>query len=121
MITLCLFGVAQNSVRYDVEPAIETIQNDFTRTWNKLGEVDGYRIQIVAVTGANSKSTAENERAAFLNHFPEIPAYLSYMEPYFRIRVGNFYTRLDAYRTLQDILYIYPNAYIVPDKIKYLD
>lgn len=121
MITLCLFAVAQNSVRYDVEPAIETIQNDFIRTWNKLGEVDGYRIQIMAVTGANSKNQAESERSAFQNQFPEIPAYLSYMEPYFRIRVGNFYSRLDAYRTLQEILSVYPNAYIVPDKINYLD
>lgn len=117
IITFWLCGMAQNTVQYDIEPAIENIQNDYIRTWNKVEEMNGYRIQIAAVTGTNSKSTAENEKATFQMHFPEMEAYISYMEPYFRIRIGNFLTRLDAYRFLQEIIPIYPNAYIVPDKI----
>lgn len=111
--------MAQNSVQYDVEPAIITIQNDYVKVWNKLGETDGYRIQIAAVTGTNSRSTAENERFAFQSRYPEIPAYISYMEPYFRIRVGNFSTRLEAYYIIKEIQGDYPNAYIVPEKITY--
>lgn len=117
IITFWLWGMAQNTVQYDIEPAIENIQNDYIRTWDKVGEMNGYRIQIAAVTGTNSKSTAENEKTAFQLRFPEMEAYISYTEPYFRIRIGNFLTRLDAYRFLQEIVSIYPNAYIVPDKI----
>ncbi len=121
LLICCIIGVGQNSVQYNVEPAIETIQNDYIKIWNKLGEINGYRIQIGALTGANSKNTAENERLKFQNLFPEIPAYITYMEPYFRIRVGNFYSRIDAYRVLLEIQATYPNAYIVPDKITYLE
>lgn len=119
LVIVCVIGMAQNSVQYDVEPAIITIQNDYVKVWNKLGETNGYRIQIAAVTGTNSRSTAENERFAFQSRYPEIPAYISYMEPYFRIRVGNFSTRLEAYYIIKEIQGDYPNAYIVPEKITY--
>ncbi|MBO7647395.1 MAG: SPOR domain-containing protein [Bacteroidales bacterium] len=119
LIISCVHCMAQNSVRYSVEPAIANIQDDYVRTWRRLGEMNGYRIQIAAVTGTNSKSTAESERYLFLSRYPDIPAYISYMEPYFRIRVGNFASRLDAYFALQEIISLYPNAYIIPDKITY--
>jgi len=106
-------------VRYNIEPAIETIQEDFIRTWQRVGEIDGYRIQIGAVTGTNSRSKAESERYLFTSRFPYIPAYITYNEPYFRIRVGNYNTRLEAFFALQEIRSTYPNAYIIPDKIKY--
>lgn len=119
LVVVCVIGMAQNSVKYDVEPAIMTIQNDYIKVWNRLGETDGFRIQIAAITGTNSRTTAENERFAFQSRFPEIPAYISYMEPYFRIRVGNFNTRLEAYYIIKEIESEYPNAYIVPEKITY--
>lgn len=121
LIFLGLAAYAQQNVRYDVEPAVQTIQEDYIKTWNKIGEVDGYRIQILAVTGANSRTTAENERSVFAARYPETPSFLSYAEPYFRVRVGNFATRLEAYKTLLDIQENYPNAYIVPDKITYIE
>lgn len=121
LIVCCVAGFSQNSVQYNIESAIVTIQDDYVKTWRRLGEVDGYRIQIAAVTGTNSRSTAENERFLFRGRFPETPAYISYMEPYFRIRVGNYKTRLEAYFALVEIRTAYPNAYIIPDKITYTE
>lgn len=118
---VCTTLWAQSSVTIVQDPIIEQIQNSYIKAWNKVGETNGYKIQIVAVSGTNSKNTAESERTAFLNTFPEIPAYLSYAEPYFRIRIGDFKTRLEAYKALLDIQTFYPNAYIVPDKIQYLE
>ena len=119
LIICCVLGSSQNSVRYNIETPIESIQEDYIRTWQQLGEIDGYRIQIAAVTGTNSKSTAESERYLFSSRYPSIPAYITYNEPYFRIRVGNYATRLEAYFVLQEIRTSYPNAYIIPDKINY--
>ncbi|MCQ2283705.1 MAG: SPOR domain-containing protein [Bacteroidales bacterium] len=118
---LCIFVSAQSSVHYDVEPAITKIQNDYVAKWGQIGKIDGYRIQILAVTGTNSKGQAESAKAIFEGQFPEIPAYITYVEPYFRIRIGNFYSRLEAYKTLLEIQWQYPNAYIIPDKIDYSD
>ena len=126
ILTILILGVlcsislsAQNSVRYDVEPAITKIQDDYISNWKKVGEINGYRIQIAAYSGVNSKSQAESVRNSFNNQFPYTKSYLIYTEPYFKVRVGNYYSRLQAYKDLLDIQLTYPSAYIVPDKISY--
>jgi hypothetical protein len=110
---------AQGNVRYDIEPGIVKIQEDYIYNWRKVGEINGYRIQIAAYSGVNSKSQAESARNSFNNLFPYTRAYLIYSEPYFKVRVGNYYTRLQAYKDLETIRETYPSAYIVPDKISY--
>lgn len=117
---LCSISLsAQNSVHYDVEPAITQIQDDYISNWKKVGEINGYRIQIAAFSGVNSKSQAEYARNSFNGQFPYIRSYLIYTEPYFKVRVGNYYSRLQAYKDLITIQLTYPSAYIVPDKISY--
>lgn len=118
-IVSCATVLAQGSVRYDIEPGIVRIQEDYINNWRKVGEINGYRIQIAAYSGVNSKSQAEYAKNSFSSLFPYTKAYLVYTEPYFKVRVGNYYTRLQAYKDLEDIKLTYPSAYIVPDKINY--
>lgn len=115
----CMSLSAQNSVRYDVEPVITQIQEDYINNWRKVGEINGFRIQIAAYSGVNSKSQAEYARNSFNNLFPYTRSYLIYNEPYFKVRVGNYYSRLQAYKDLITIQQTYPSAYIVQDKITY--
>jgi hypothetical protein len=121
----CLFILlsltAFTQVRYSIDPKIEQIQSDYIKAWEKVDKIDGYRIQITAFSGNNSRNRAEGERAAFKSNFPGISVYLSYSEPYFKLRVGNYLTRLEAYKDLKRIQLTYPNAYIVPDKINFND
>jgi hypothetical protein len=118
-IVSCATVLAQGSVRYDIEPGIVRIQEDYINNWRKVGEINGYRIQIAAYSGVNSKSQAEYAKNSFSSLFPYTKAYLVYTEPYFKVRVGNYYTRLQAYKDLENIKLTYPSAYIVPDKINY--
>ena len=115
----CSVVVAQNRVHYDMEPGIVRIQEDYVNNWRKVGNTNGYRIQIAAYSGVNSKSQAESARNSFNNLFPYTKSYLIYAEPYFKVRVGNYYSRLQAYKDLLDIQLSYPSAYIVPDKVSY--
>lgn len=115
------YAFAQNTVLYDIEPAIDKIQGDYISKWGQIQKISGYRIQILAITGTNSKAQADGAKATFEVQFPEIPAYLTYVEPYFRIRVGNFSSRIEAYKVLQSIQWQYPSAYIIPDKIEYFN
>ena len=118
-MSVCLAAAAQGNVRYDIEPAISRIQEDYISNWKKVGEISGYRIQIAAYSGVNSRSQAEAARISFGNLFPYTRSYLIYNEPYFKVRVGDYYTRLQAYKDLETIRLTYPSAYIVPDKINY--
>ena len=86
---------------------------------NTEKQFNGYRIRIYF----NSVQTAREESRAALNRFqysfPEIPAYLSYSSPNFRVTVGNFRTRVDAEKALVLIKEEFPSATIIRDKFKY--
>ena len=115
----CSIVEAQRYVHYDVEPGVERIQEDYVNNWRKISTVDGYRIQIAAYSGVNSRSQAEAAKNSFNGMFPYIKANIIYTEPYFKVRVGNYRTRLQAYKDLESIKLSYPGAYIVPDKITF--
>ena len=56
-------------------------------------------------------------RAEFASRYPSVNSYLNYDEPYYKVRVGDFRTRLDATRFLKTIQNEYPSAFIVIDRI----
>lgn len=74
----------------------------------RVKTVPGYRIQIGSFSGANSKNTAFALKEKFLATYPEITAYLVFDEPNFRVKVGDFTTRLEAFVFLQRIKNVYP-------------
>lgn len=82
---------------------------------NKNG-IKGYRIQIFFDSGNNSKSNAMASMKEFTDKYPEIGAYLTFQEPNFKVRVGDFRTRLDAKRLLHKITDEFPNSFIVKEE-----
>jgi len=101
------------------EPAINDIVQMHVAHNRSVGTIDGFRIQIFYDSGNNSKSNAYSALSNFRSKFPDIPAYLSYNEPNYKVRVGNFRTRLDAQRFFQFIVTDFSMSYIVKDDIKY--
>ncbi len=111
---------AQNSVHYDLEPGLEQIEVIHRDAWSKVKKVEGYRIQLMALSGSNSKSAVEKMQSDFLASFPDVPAYITYFEPNFRLRIGDFRYKLDAYKVHNKISTQFPGAFIIKDKIEYL-
>ena len=83
---------------------------------NRKG-IDGFRIQIFFDSGNNSKTRAQTVYETFLSKYPNIGAYLTFKTPNYKVRVGDFRTKLDAQRFLNEILPDYPNAWIIDDQI----
>jgi len=81
--------------------------------------IDGYRVQIFFDAGNNSQSNANNARNEFLRKYPDYEAYIKFDSPYYKVRVGDFRTRLEAQHFLNAIFEVYPNSFIVLDQIKY--
>jgi len=107
----------QNSVRYDIEPAVQIVTRKHTEAWQKVKTISGYRIQIGALSGSQSRVKAQDMKNSFDKMFPDIACYLSYAEPNFRIRVGDFRSRLDALRYLGKIQQSFSGAFIVKENI----
>jgi hypothetical protein len=81
--------------------------------------IPGYRIQIFFDSGINSSDRARQARDEFLFLFPDIQAYVSWKAPNYRVRVGDFRSRLEAEKVLQSILIGYPNAWVIKDEINF--
>jgi hypothetical protein len=77
--------------------------------------IDGFRIQLMAST---DRQKAEGMQASFASRNMGVHAGISQQPPYYRVRVGGFTTRTDASNYLQKIKKDYPDAYIVPDRVK---
>ena len=87
----------------------------------RQSDVDGYRLQIFFDAGNNSKKKASDVMERFMERYPDTKAYMSFKEPYFRVRVGNFRTLIQSKGFLLKIQPEYPNAFPVKEKIFFQD
>ncbi len=86
------------------------------KTWcDNRGSIKGFRIQIFFDSGNNSKSKAVSAMSEFRSKHSKVEAYLMFQEPNYKVRVGDFRTRMDAQRFLHKIADAYSNAFIVKD------
>jgi len=84
--------------------------------------INGYRIQIYRGSGRNAREDANETKAEFISEFPGIPSYLRFDPPnYFKVRVGDYRTKHNAYPDFKMVKQKFPNAYIVTDIITYPD
>jgi hypothetical protein len=81
--------------------------------------IEGYRIHIFFDAGNQSLSRATQAARQFQTLYPGDTAYISFSEPYYRVRVGDFRKRMDAEGYLQKIISDYPNAFVIRDRINF--
>jgi len=88
----------------------------------KVDGINGYRIQIYRGSGRNAREDANKTKAEFISEFPGMDSYLKFDPPnYFKVRIGDYRTRHDAYPDFKRVKAKFPNAYIVNDIISYPD
>lgn len=81
--------------------------------------INGYRIQIFEESGNKSSTHAREVMAEFTEKYPDIPVYLTWQAPNFKVRVGDYATKMQAEGYLQKIKKDYPIAWVIKDKIKF--
>jgi len=99
------------------DPAIDALVMKHIRINDHFQTIDGFRVQLFSDSGNNSKNKAHAVYNAFVLKYPETGAYLSFISPNYKVRVGDFRTRLDAQRFLLELAVDYPNAFIVEEPI----
>lgn len=76
--------------------------------------IDGYTIQIYS---GQNREEAMNTKKKMSTDVPELNSELEYNQPKFRVRVGNYFSRLEAQKDLLRLKRAFPNAILVPEKI----
>lgn len=115
---LVTFVSAQNE-RAEIikDPKVDLLVDKHTFLNRHQYTLTGWRIQIFFDSGANSKRKASDVLKSFTIIYPDTQAYLSFKEPYYRVRVGDFRSRLEAEGFLKKVQMEYPNAFATSDYI----
>lgn len=74
----------------------------------------GFRVQIYS---GNDRVKAMQIKTDFMRRFPGVRTYLSYVQPQFRVKVGDYQTRTDAEVMFLQTSQLYYPCMIVPDII----
>ena len=82
---------------------------------NSKAPIKGYRVKIHF---GSDKNKAREIKGNFIAKFPDVPAYEKYDQPNFNIRVGDFRTKLEAYKFLKEVQVEFPSAFLVQDEIE---
>lgn len=118
-ILICFNSYAQNveeygSVNIIADYNIDALVRKHISMNERKQTKKGFRVQLIQ---NSSRSTVLDRKAEFLSAFPQYRTYLIYAQPYFKLRVGDYDNRLEAYRSYLEILRKFRNATIVPDII----
>lgn len=102
------FVAATANVNEKVDDVLDSINRfNITRKF-----IDGYTIQIYS---GQNREEAMNVKKRMAE--TDLNALLEYNQPKFRVRVGNYYSRLEAHKDLTRLKAIFSNAILVPEKI----
>lgn len=74
----------------------------------------GYRVQVFY--GSDRRETF-NEQLRFKGAYPKINTYIIYKEPNYYLRVGDFRTRLEAQRMMNELRSMFTTLFIFREKI----
>jgi hypothetical protein len=105
------------------DPLIDSLIAKRLEVYKTSGEVKtgkpivsayGYRVQIFY---GSDRREVFNEQARFKGLYPKLNTYLIYKEPNYYVRVGDFRTRLEAQRLINELRPNFPTLFIFREKI----
>lgn len=118
-LALSAFSFAQNygSLNVTQDSRIESLISKQRRLYDLDSSFSGYRIHIFMEIGNEALKHANEVKSQFERAFPDIPIYLTYAEPYFRLRAGNFRNRVEAEKCLRRVKPRFKEAFVTADMI----
>jgi len=109
----------QGKVTIIQDPQIERVFNQDILINARQPGMNGYRIRIYFDLGQKSRKQSEDVSNEFMQNYPGIAVYRSYVSPYYKVSVGDFRTRDNALKLYYQLLKDYPKAFIVPEWVNF--
>lgn len=85
-------------------------------------EIPGFRAQVFSGNLRNSKDEAFKKEKEIKEIFPEMVTYVTYVAPFWRLRVGDYRSHEEAYHTMRVLMDAFPSyakeMYIVREDVK---
>ncbi|HRH35518.1 MAG TPA: hypothetical protein PKY12_10675 [Catalimonadaceae bacterium] len=97
-----------------IENQLEKVLDSLADQSRKAKLIQGYRILIYS---GNSREEATKSKEMAYKSIPNVDVYTSYLAPTFKVKLGDFYQKLDAYLTLKKLQAAFPMAVIVNEVV----
>jgi len=111
-----IFAQENGNVRWQMDPSVEQLLQKKSDLDKQKPSIQGFRVQLYY--GGN-RAEALELKSKFASLHPEVESYLIYQQPYFRLRAGNFRTRMEAYKLFKIVEKEFPSVFIVNDEIAF--
>jgi hypothetical protein len=82
-----------------------------------INEKTPYYRYTVLVHNSNSRQAAEEAKRNVFRIFPNAQPQMQFVSPSYRVKVGHYFNRIDAYQTMVRLKELFPNAVIVPEQV----
>ncbi len=99
-----------SDIRVVVPPEVEAMVAEHVRINQANGVVAGYRVQVY---GNAVLSRSRDVKANVEMSFPDLEVQVVLEEPDFKVVIGNYQDRFEAYGDLQRVLPQFPGAFLV--------
>lgn len=108
---------AKGAVTIHQTPEVDAAIERFKKYNYSSEGLEGFRIQIFSESGNEAKTKAEKVLTDYKSQYNTPIAYLTYQQPNFKVRCGDFRTKSEARKYVKLISATYPSAFIVKDAI----
>ncbi len=79
-------------------------------------KLEGYRVQIFS---GNKRQAARQARQQFTQLYGTVKAHEIYEQPYFKVKVGDFKTKIEALKFKNELTKHFPNCFILKENIEF--
>lgn len=114
LLIAAAFELHAQQVQVTSFPALDSLVARNIESNKSANGIQGYRVQIFF---GSERKNATDAKTKLLQLLPDEEVYLIYQQPYFKVRVGDYRTRLEAEAVYRKLISDFDKAFIVPDKI----
>ncbi|WP_339816020.1 SPOR domain-containing protein [uncultured Imperialibacter sp.] len=100
--------------QYDITQELDSVVMFIAEKNLQKRVIDGFTVQVYS--GPN-RDQANNARAQLHSIGLDIPSQVVYVQPNFKVKIGKFYSRLEANQVYAQVREVFPNALLLPEKI----
>lgn len=77
--------------------------------------IDGFTIQVYA---GNDRALASDFKMDIIRNFPDEEPKMVFEQPNYKVRIGQYYTRLEAQQSFAEVKLVFPRAILIPTRIR---
>jgi hypothetical protein len=107
---------AQGTITVNAPENFDVLIGNYKKQQEVKASIPGYRIHVISNRDRNEVNKL---KAKIYSEFPDMKPFMSYHAPNFKLRVGNYFYKIDAFRDLQKISASFPGTFIVNEDLKW--